>query len=84
MKYYHPQSDFYNKLKLPVPEAIAHGTEKDISELLEKLEPKSWRLEGNRLIAETDQGTLVNLIPTDRIMTGTDDKGLPVFAKIKQ
>jgi hypothetical protein len=84
MKYYHPQSDFYNKLKLPVPEAISHGTEEDVSKRLVKLEAKSWRLEGNKLIAETEMGPVVNLIPTDYIMRGIDSNGLPILDKIKQ
>jgi hypothetical protein len=62
MRYFHPESDFYNKLKLPVPEATPHGTEEDISKKLVKLEAKSWRLEGNKLIAETEMGPVVNLI----------------------
>ena len=82
-KYFHPQSDFFRKYNLTPPEAITHGTEEDIKIRLTELLPNSWRLEGNKLIGETAMGPLVNFIPTDYILTGTNDKGLPVFQKIE-
>ena len=82
MKYYHPEADFLRKYNIPSPETISHGTELDVQDKLKAPDILSWRLEGNRLIAETEMGPIVNLIPSDRIMTGLDDKGLPILAKI--
>lgn len=80
-KYYHPDSDFWRKYKMQVPETIPHGTTEDISEKMEKMMPNSWRLEGNRLIGETKMGELINIIPTDYILVGSEN-GLPVFRKV--
>lgn len=62
------------------PKHVEHG---DINEKLERLQPTEWRLEGNRLIGETKMGTLVQNIPTNYILKGTDKNGLPIFEKIK-
>jgi hypothetical protein len=79
-KYYHPDSDFYSKHNIAPPEAIAHGTEDELEFV--QLKPNSWRLEGNKLIGDTEMGELVNLIPPNYILTGTDDEGTPIFKKL--
>lgn len=80
-KYYHPDSDFWRKYKMDAPEAISHGTESDIKDKMVKLQPNVWRLEGNRLIGETEMGELVNYIPTNVILVGQEN-GLPVFKEV--
>lgn len=82
--YYHPQHDFYAKRNIAPPEAVPHGTEEDLEKRFEKLLPHSWRLEGNKLIGETSQGPLINFIPTDYILVGVDEDGLPILEKISQ
>ena len=72
----------FDRLGINRPSHFAHGTEDDIRANLKELRPKSWRLEGNRLIGETEMGPLVQMIPTDYILKGTDDKGLPILEKI--
>jgi len=67
---------------LTPPSHTPHGSDDDIPSRLKRVEVKKWRQEGNRLIAETDVGELVNLIPTDYIMTGVNDDNLPTFKKI--
>jgi len=81
-RYFHPQTDFFNKYKLTPPETVSHGTEDDISKKVTKLECRNWRLEGNRLIADTDMGPLVNIIPSNFIMTGVDNENMPVLEEI--
>lgn len=81
-KYYHPQTDFYRKYKLDPPESISHGTEEAIRDKMEKLQPTTWRQEGNKLIGKTPQGELVNFIPTNYLLQGTDDDGLPILKEI--
>jgi hypothetical protein len=74
---------WFERHGLTPPEHIAHGvTPDDIRDKLQPLKARSWRLEGNRLIAETDMGDVVNYIPTNYIMTGVDKDNLPVFRKI--
>lgn len=73
----------FEKWKKTPPSVAEHGTEAEIKEKMTKLMPNSWRLEGNKLIGDTDVGPLVQLIPTDYILKGTDKKGLPIFEKIK-
>lgn len=81
-KYYHPDTDFYRKLDVPLPTADQHGTEDDIVGNMKQLLPSSWHLSGNTLIGKTEMGPLVQTISTDYILTGTDNKGLPMFRKI--
>ena len=81
-KYYHPDTDFLRKLNVAPPTVITHTTEEDIAKNMKQLKPNQWRLEGNKLIGETEMGTLVQFIPTDYILTGTDDKGLPILKRV--
>lgn len=67
--------------KLP-PTVEGHGTDEDIRNNLKKLVPSSWRLEGNKLIGQTEFGELVQTIPTDYICHGIDKEGLPILKKI--
>lgn len=72
----------FERWNQPQPTHHPHGTEEDIRANLKKLNLRSWRLEGNRLIAQTDMGQLVQYIPVDYILTGEDAKGMPIFEKI--
>jgi len=64
------------------PTSEGHGTDRDISEQMKPLKPRNWRMEGNRLIADTEMGELVQFISTDYILTGTDEDGKPILTKI--
>jgi hypothetical protein len=72
----------YQKEGKALPSHDPHGTDEDIRANLRPLKPNSWRLEGNVLIGDTDWGPLAQTIPTNYILTGTDDDGNPVFKKI--
>lgn len=74
---------FYERYKVAPPSVAKHGTEADIRDNMQQLKPYSWRMEGNKLIGKTDMGDLVNYLPTDVILTGTDEKGMPILEKIK-
>lgn len=63
------------------PEHTSHGIE-DVREKLQPLKAHSWRLEGNRLVAKTDMGEVVNYIDPGVVMTGVDENNLPVFKRI--
>lgn len=77
------QLKWYDKVNKARPTHIPHGiNSEDVGDHMRELKPHSWRLEGNKLIGETDMGPLVQMIPTDYICTGTDDKGLPVLKKV--
>ena len=73
---------WYLDRKLTPPTRNPHGTEEDIAAKVKPLTPTNWRLEGNKLIADTEMGPLVNFIPTDLILTGVDEKGLPILKRI--
>ena len=71
--------------KIPRPSHDVHGAdspEHPISENLKGVNPRNWRQEGNQLIADTDMGPLVQTIPVDYLLEGTDDHGLPKFRKV--
>lgn len=73
---------WYTKRGATPPQRTSHNlTADEIIEKLEPLKPTNWRLEGNKLIADTAMGPLINYISTDYIMTGVED-GLPVFKKV--
>lgn len=67
---------------VPLPTREVHGTSADIRSNMEKAHCTNWRMEGNKLIADTQFGPLVQFLPTDMICRGTDDKGLPILEKI--
>lgn len=76
--------DFKN-WNVPLPTRDPHGTdspESPISDRLEKLQLRNWRLKGNKLIADSPVGEFAHIIPPDYIMTGTDSNGLPILKKI--
>lgn len=81
-QYHHPQEDQFRKWNVPVPSAIPHLTEDEIKQHLKPMLPGKWRAEGNQLIAETENGVHVQTIPSDQLLIGTDEKGMPVFRKI--
>lgn len=77
------QTDWYARKGLTPPSHTSHGlTADDISKELKQLKPHSWRLEGNRLIAKTEMGELVNHIDPSYILTGVDKNNLPTFKKV--
>ncbi len=82
MTYHTEDEDFYRKLDIAPPSIAEHGTEEDIREKLVPMMPKQWRQEGNQLIGETEAGTHSQTIPTNKLLIGTDDKGLPIFRDI--
>lgn len=68
--------------RIPRPSHNAHGTDAEIRGNLRSLQPRNWRQQGNQLIADTDMGPLVQTIPTNYLLDGTDDNGLPRFRKV--
>lgn len=73
----------YDRWNVPRPSHTPHGTEQDIQANLSSVKPRNWRQEGNRLIADTDWGELVQLIPVDYLLDGIDERGLPKFKRIE-
>lgn len=73
--------EFQSWGKLP-PTHTPHGTPEDIRANMQKLRPKSWKLDGNRLTGMTEMGMISQFIPTDYICKGTDENGLPILEKI--
>lgn len=65
-----------------LPHNVVDTFENPLSEQLKRVKCSNWRMEGNKLIADTDQGPLVQYIPTNYICLGTDKKGLPILKKV--
>lgn len=72
----------FDKWGVARPTIEKHGTIEDIRANLKSVNPRNWRLQGNHLIADTDLGELRQTIPTNYILTGTDENGLPTFKKL--
>lgn len=82
-EYHHPQEDYFRKvLDATPPTAVPHLTEEEIAEKLKPMLPGKWRMEGNQLIAETENGTHAQTIDPSYILVGTDENQLPIFRKI--
>jgi hypothetical protein len=73
---------FYRKHGKNPPRHYEHGTEDEIRDNMKLLKPNEWKLQGNKLIGKTDMGLLVQYIPTDYILTGADEDGLPVLKRV--
>lgn len=77
---------WFEKMKVAPPTHDNHGVqdtwENPLSDKLVAGNPRNWRMEGNRLMCDTDFGPLVQNIPTDYICLGTDQKGLPILKKV--
>lgn len=83
-KYYHPDTDAFRKLGVEAPRAQAHGTEEYIQSRMEPLKVNKWELKGNTLIGTTEEGVrMAQQIPTDLILTGVDEQGMPILQKIE-
>lgn len=68
----------------PLPTRDAHVTEDEVqSELGKKVQPTNWRMQGNKLMADVPGGVMVQYLPTDYILKGTDETGLPILVKIE-
>lgn len=75
----------FREWNVPLPTRDPHGTDSTdnpIGSNLKKLQLRNWRLKGNKLMADSDMGEYAYLIPPDRILTGTDEQGLPILKKI--
>lgn len=65
---------------VPLPSRDAHV--KDGQQQWEKPHLTNWRLEGNILKADSNLGTHGWSLPTDYILDGTDESGLPMLRKL--
>jgi len=72
----------YQKWGVKPPAHFPHGTEEEIRANLKPLKAHKWYMEGNVLVAETDQGILKQSIPTNYICKGIDEQGLPILEKL--
>ena len=83
-RYFHPETDTYRKLGVEPPQAQAHGTEEYIESRMTPMKVIKWELNGNNLTGYTAEGVkMVQQIPTNLILTGTDDNNQPILQKIE-
>lgn len=72
----------YSRLGLEQPQHIPHITEDELRQRIKIEANHKWSQVGNRLICECEIGKHSTLVPTDVLLKGTDDKGLPILTKI--
>lgn len=65
-----------------LPHGVTDTYENPLSEQLKRLDTSNWKLEGNELVCDTNQGPLRQCIPPDYVCHGTDENGLPILKKI--
>lgn len=73
----------FERWGVALPSRDTHGTEEDIRNNLTPLKVKKWWMEGNKLMADTDQGKYCQFLPTDVICTGVGSDGMPQLTRIK-
>ena len=74
---------FYNLNGVEPPTRTIHELSgNDLSQKVKPLSMTNWRQEGNRLIADTEMGQVVNIIPTNCLFAGVDESGKPKLTKI--
>ena len=76
------EKEMYERWGKNPPTHDPHGTAEDIKENLKPIRPTKWRQEGNKLIGDTEMGRVVQFVPTDMMLQGTDEKGLPILKKV--
>jgi hypothetical protein len=66
-----------------LPHGVTDTPENPLSEQLERVKCSNWRIEGRKLIADTEHGPLVQWLPTTGyICHGTDKDGYPILTKV--
>jgi len=75
---------WFERHNLTPPSHTPHGSADDIADKMRPAKIRSWRMEGNRLIAETDIGRLVNYVDPNVVMTGVDENNRPIFKRIQK
>lgn len=77
---------WFDRMGVKRPTHLPHGVvdtpENPLSNQLNRLKCYNWRLEGNLLTCDTDEGPLSQNIPPNYICKGTDVEGLPILVKI--
>ena len=76
------EREMYERWGKQPPTHDPHCTDEDIKENLKPIRPTQWRQEGNKLIGDTEMGRVVQFVPTDMMLQGTDEKGLPILKKV--
>lgn len=75
--------NWYQRNGVEPPEHIPHGVEEDITEKMKGTVHGAWQQRGNRLICtKCPNHHMTDPIPIDRILTGTDNNGLPILKKL--
>lgn len=78
------QLKWYDKVGKGRPTHISHGiTSDNINDHMKQLKITNWHLRGNQLHGETEMGPFVQGIPTNVILSGEDENGMPIFKQIE-
>lgn len=72
----------FEKMGITPPRVTPHGGDKDIAEYLKPEMPTRWEQQGNQLIGISEKGRFVQTIPSNKLLIGSDSKGLPIFKDI--
>lgn len=79
-----PHSDWVERHGATPIESIPHGTEDDITEKMKGTVHGDWVQMGNVLICrKCPNHHQTEPIPTEYLLKGTDNKGLPILEKLK-
>lgn len=72
----------YQRLGLKMPEHIPHLTEDELAKRVKVEAHHNWKQEGNQLKCECEVGVHVAFVPTNKMLKGTDDNGMPILTDL--
>lgn len=79
------QNDFYEKLGAEGPSHEAHGTQEELDKAFENNRAKGhlWQQRGSFVVCTSCPFEHSFAIPTNKILKGTDEKGMPILGDIE-
>lgn len=75
----------YSRLGLEKPSHSPHITEEELQKKFEELKLNThhqWHQSGREIYCDCEVGHHASYIPTNKLLIGTDQKGLPIFRDI--
>lgn len=76
---------FYEKLGVEPPKSDSHYTEEQLERLFEQQAQRQghiWQQRGSRVTCTSCPFEHAFNVPTDMILQGTDEKGMPILKKL--
>ena len=71
----------YEALGVDPPESIQHFTDEEMESFRIPFK-REWKQSGNMIYREGEEAVFGTKIPTNKMLAGTDEKGMPVLVDV--